>query len=139
MEVLLIALILLLLLFFVLFYYLIQQRLNEIALQLTQAQNTATKRHQLSEQWRRERAAAQDQLAILEAQLSLAPRDDLTQEEFENIDVLRQKIRHCVDELKSHGDWLGLPMELEVGEMMARFPNIDRLYRKKVAAETTPS
>jgi hypothetical protein len=97
----------------------------------------ATQHQHLAERWRRERAAAQDQLAVLEAQLSLAPRDELTQEEFENIDKLREQIRHCVDELKSHGDWLGLPMELELSEMMARFPNIDRLYRQKVAAEAT--
>jgi len=83
---------------------------------------------------RRERAFCQDKLAVLEASLSVNPRDSLTPEEVAAIDKIRKTVRTCIDELKSSGEWMGVPFDFEWNEILDRLPKVNLLYRSALAA-----
>jgi hypothetical protein len=81
---------------------------------------------------RRERSVAHDQLVLIEADLSVNPRDALTPEEIESFEGARKSIKLCNAELKKMGQWMGLPFDLEWVEIQQRQPKLNELYRKFV-------
>ena len=83
---------------------------------------------------RRERSVAHDQLVLVEADLSVNPRDELTPEEIESFEASRKAIKVCNAELKKMGQWMGLPFDLEWVEIQQRQPKLNELYRKFVEA-----
>ena len=131
-----IVLLVALLIVFVLFYavtrqdlWTISQRLRSIDAQ----QQVAVQRS--GDSLRRERAAAHDQLAVLEAGLSTQPRDALTQEELDLFEDARRVIRACNNDLKRSKEWIGLPYDLEWAEVKQRLPQLVALYRQAVQQE----
>jgi len=78
---------------------------------------------------RRERSVAHDKLVLLEAELSITPREALTPEEIETFESTRKTIKACNDSLKSMGAWIGLPFDLEWVEIQQRQPQLNELYR----------
>ena len=117
---------------FFLYHFFLQQSLREINNRLAQLQPPPPKRRSTDE-IRRERAYAHDQLVLLEASLSTQPREHLNVDELENIDRYRNTIKSCIDELKQSGEWVGLPFDFEWTEMLDRLPNVNLLYRKSVS------
>lgn len=139
-----IMLLMLMLCGFVLLYFFTQQSLRQISNRLEAIQPARASTKRSPETIRRERAFCHDKLVVLEASLSVTPREDLTAEELEEIDRARRIIKGCIDELKACGDWLGLPFDFEWAEMLERLPNVNALYRKAAAlaaaaAETAAS
>jgi hypothetical protein len=130
-----ILLLMLVLICFVLFYYLTQQSLRDISLRLTAMQPQVVQTPRRSQDTiRRERAFCQDKLAVLEASLSVNPRDSLTPEEVAAIDKIRKTVNTCIDELKSSGEWMGVPFDFEWNEILDRLPKVNLLYRSALAA-----
>jgi hypothetical protein len=78
---------------------------------------------------RRERSVAHDKLVLLEAEISITPREALTPEEIETFETSRKSIKACNDSLKSMGHWMGLPFDLEWVEIQHRQPQLNELYR----------
>ncbi len=118
---------------FVLFYFFTQQSLRQITTRLDTMQPARTTVRRSPDTIRRERAFCHDKLVVLEASLSVTPREELTAEEVDEIDRSRRVIKGCIDELKACGDWLGLPFDFEWTEILDRLPNVNVLYRKAAA------
>jgi hypothetical protein len=117
---------------FLLYYFYIQQSLTGISHQLASLQ-TPQALSRGPDLIRREKAYRHDQLVLLEADLSNYPRAFLTEEEMAVVDLARKTIKHCIDELKVSGEWLGLPFDFEWGEMVDRVPKVISLYRLTLA------
>jgi hypothetical protein len=117
---------------FLLYYFYIQQSLETLSRQLASMQpSQASVRG--PDLIRREKAYRHDQLVLLEAELSNYPRAFLTEEEMTVVEVARKNIKHCIDELKQSGEWLGLPFDFEWSEMVDRVPKVISLYRLTLA------
>lgn len=117
---------------FLIFYFQTQQNFKEIGQQLAEiqhphsgARSTETLKHEL--------AVHHDVLVLLEAEISKNKRESLTEEELQQFDVARHKIKASIAGLKANGDWIGLPYEYEWHEMLERLPNVLGLYRKAEA------
>jgi len=117
---------------FLLYYFYIQQSLAGISHQLANLQSTQALPRG-PDLIRREKAYRHDQLVLLEAELSNYPRAFLTEEEMAVVEVARKNIKHCIDELKQSGEWLGLPFDFEWSEMVDRVPKVISLYRLTLA------
>jgi hypothetical protein len=52
------------------------------------------------------------------------------------VELARKNIKHCIDELKQSGEWLGLPFDFEWNEMVDRVPKVISLYRLTLAQST---
>lgn len=131
----LLILLILLLLASVLLYYFTQQDLRNIAERLNTldtAKPQAAPRK--AEGIRRERSAALDKLALLEASFSATPREDITPEELETYEECRRAIKTSIAELKRSNEWMGLPFDLEWAEVQERLPRLTGLYRRAVEA-----
>jgi hypothetical protein len=117
---------------FLLYYFYIQQSLAVISHQLVSLQ-TPQAQPRGPDLIRREKAYRHDQLVLLEADLSNYPRAFLNEEEMAVVEVARKTIKHCIDELKVSGEWLGLPFDFEWSEMVDRVPKVISLYRLTLA------
>jgi hypothetical protein len=105
---------------------------QDAAVAQAQAQAGTGKAARNPDALRRERSVAHDKLVLIEAELSVSPREALTPEEIETFESSRKSIKACNDSLKTMGNWLGLPFDLEWVEIQQRQPNLNELYRKFV-------
>lgn len=132
----LLVLLLMLLAVALLMYYLTQQDLKNLSVRLQSLSSLSpAAQFRSPETVRRERAVALDKLLVAEAGLSVQPRDVLTDEELALFEESRLVIKRCNAELKQLQDWLGLPYDLEWGQLKERIPRLDALYRQAVLAE----
>jgi len=123
-----VLLLVLALLCFLLYYFYIQQSLGAISSQLSALQY-AKVIVRGGDVIRRETAYLHDQLILLEADLTLYPREFLDEEDMALVDLARETIKRCVGELKQSGEWLGLPFDFEWNEIMQRVPKVIALFR----------
>jgi hypothetical protein len=119
----------------ILLYFYTQQGFRDLVARIGQdaaagqAQAGASKGARNPDAVRRERSVAHDKLVLLEAELSVNPRDALTPEDIETFESSRKTIKACNDNLKTMGNWLGLPFDLEWVEIQQRQPKLNELYR----------
>jgi hypothetical protein len=132
-----ILLLTLLLILIVLLYFFTQQGFRDVVARMGSGGNipapTAAPARS-ADSVRRERSVAHDQLVLLEADLSINPREALTNEEIESFESSRKSIKLCNAELKKMGQWMGLPFDLEWVEIQQRQPKLNELYRRFVEA-----
>jgi hypothetical protein len=122
------------------FYFQTQQSLRDLTEQVGKLQPQAAMRSPNA--IRLERAAHQDRLVLMEADLNQTPRDILTEAELKQVDQARDAIKLCNDELKHTGEWIGLPFDFEWTEMFNRMPTLKTRYAASVeslAAVDNPS
>jgi len=122
------------------FYFQTQQSLRDLTDQVGKLQPQASMRSPNA--IRLERAAHQDRLVLMEADLNQTPRDILTEAELKQVDQAREAIKLCNDELKHTGEWIGLPFDFEWTEMFNRMPTLKARYAASVeslAAVDNPS
>ena len=112
------------------FYFQTQQSLRDISERVAKLQPHAAMRSPNA--IRLERAAHQDRLVLMEAELNQSPRDLLTEAELMMVDQAREAIKLCNDELKHTGEWIGLPFDFEWSEMFARMPTLKAHYATSV-------
>ncbi len=132
-----ILLLTLLLILIVLLYFFTQQGFRDVVSRLGTAgagPAPAAAPARSADAVRRERSVAHDQLVLIEADLSVNPREALTPEEIESFEGSRKSIKVCNAELKKMGQWMGLPFDLEWVEIQQRQPKLNDLYRKFVEA-----
>jgi hypothetical protein len=130
-----ILLLTLLLILIVLLYFFTQQGFRDVVSRLGStgaAPTPAAAPARSADSVRRERSVAHDQLVLLEAELSVNPREALAPEEIESFEASRKSIKLCNAELKKMGQWMGLPFDLEWVEIQQRQPQLNELYRKFV-------
>lgn len=118
----------------ILLYFYTQQGFRDLVSRIAQdpasAQGqAASKGARNHDSLRRERSVAHDKLVLLEAELSINPREALTPEEIETFESSRKTIKACNDGLKTMGNWIGLPFDLEWVEIQQRQPKLNELYR----------
>lgn len=77
---------------------------------------------------RRERVAVLDALLLLETQLSDREPLVLSEEELSMISASRERIMSISQQLKTVGDWIGAPYDLEWVEYLERLPRLKMLY-----------
>ena len=125
-----ILLLTLLLVLIVLLYFFTQQGFRDLVSRIAvqQAPPAPPPTQRSADSVRRERSVAHDQLVLLEADLAVNPREDLTAEEIESFEG-------CNAELKKMNQWMGLPFDLEWPEIQVRQPKLNELYRKFVEAQ----
>ncbi len=114
------------------FYFQTQQSLRDITNQVGKLQPQAAMRSPNA--IRLERAAHQDRLVLLEADLNQTPRDTLSEAELKQVDLARDAIKLCNDELKHTGEWIGLPFDFEWTEIFSRIPTLKERYAASVQA-----
>jgi hypothetical protein len=132
-----ILLLTLLLILIVLLYFFTQQGFRDVVARMGNGGGVpmaATASARSADSVRRERSVAHDQLVLIEADLSINPREALTPEEIESFEGSRKSIKLCNAELKKMGQWMGLPFDLEWVEIQQRQPQLNELYRKFVEA-----
>ena len=132
-----ILLLTLLLILIVLLYFFTQQGFRDVVSRLGttgSGPSPAAAPARSADAVRRERSVAHDQLVLIEADLSVNPREALTPEEIESFEGSRKSIKICNAELKKMGQWMGLPFDLEWVEIQQRQPKLNDLYRKFVEA-----
>jgi hypothetical protein len=112
------------------FYFQTQQSLRDITDQVGKLQPPVTMRSPNA--IRQERAAHQDRLVLLEADLNQTPRETLAEAELMLVDQSRDAIKLCNDELKHTGEWIGLPFDFEWTEMFSRMPTLKARYAASV-------
>jgi hypothetical protein len=112
------------------FYFQTQQSLRDITDRVGKLQPQAAMRSPNA--IRLERAAHQDRLVLLEANLNQTPRDILTEVELKQVDQARDAIKLCNDELKHTGEWIGIPFDFEWTEMFSRMPTLKARYAASV-------
>jgi hypothetical protein len=119
----------------ILLYFYTQQGFRDLVSRIAQdpasaqGQAGAAKSARNPDSLRRERSVAHDKLVLLEAELSVNPREALTPEEIETFESSRKTIKACNDGLKTMGNWIGLPFDLEWVEIQQRQPKLNELYR----------
>jgi len=114
------------------FYFQTQQSLRDITLRVGQLQPQVAMR--TPNAIRVERAAHQDRLVLMEADLNQSPRDSLVEAELTLVDQSRDAIKLCNDELKHTGEWIGLPFDFEWAEIFNRLPTLKARYAASVEA-----
>jgi hypothetical protein len=114
------------------FYFQTQQSLRDLTDQVGKLQPQAAMRSPNA--IRLERAAHQDRLVLLEADLNQTPRDTLSEAELKQVDQARDAIKLCNDELKHTGEWIGLPFDFEWTEIFSRMPTLKARYAASVQA-----
>ncbi len=114
------------------FYFQTQQSLRDITQRVGQLQPQVPMRS--ANAIRLERAAHQDRLVLMEADLNQSPRDTLAEAELTLVDQSRDAIKLCNDELKHTGEWIGLPFDFEWAEMFSRMPTLKARYAASVEA-----
>jgi hypothetical protein len=112
------------------FYFQTQQSLRDITDQVGKLQPQVSMRSPNA--IRQERAAHQDRLVLLEADLNQTPRETLVEAELILVDQSRDAIKLCNDELKHNGEWIGLPFDFEWTEMFSRMPTLKTRYAASV-------
>lgn len=133
--ILLMVLLILLLAVSLLMYYLTQQDLRSLTSRLSRLDASLAPAPRSGDTIRRERSAALDQMALMEAGLSTEPREALTPEEVDAVEQARSVVKSCNAELRRNGQWMGLPFDLEWAELQDRMPQLRQLYRQAVEAE----
>lgn len=119
----------------ILLYFYTQQGFRDLSTRITvdpAAVGASAKSQRNPESVRRERSVAHDKLVLLEAELSISPREALSPEDIETFEASRKTIKACNDSLKTMGNWIGLPFDLEWVEIQQRQPQLNALYRKFV-------
>lgn len=114
------------------FYFQTQQSLREITHRVGQLQPQVPMRS--ANAIRLERAAHQDRLVLMEADLNQSPRDALAEAEMLLVDQSRDAIKLCNDELKHTGEWIGLPFDFEWPEIFNRLPTLKARYAASIEA-----
>jgi hypothetical protein len=114
------------------FYFQTQQSLRDITQRVGQLQPQVTVRS--PDTIRIERAAHQDRLVLLEADLNQTPREVLDETELTLVDQCRDAIKLCNDELKHTGEWIGMPFDFEWTEIFSRMPTLKARYASSVEA-----
>ena len=131
-----IILLTLLLVLILLLYFFTQQGFKDVVSRMgntaAPAAQAAAEPKRNADAVRRERSVAHDQLVLMEADLSINPREALTPEDIESFEGSRKSIKICNAELKKMGQWMGLPFDLEWVEIQQRQPQLNELYRKFV-------
>ncbi|MEI7783321.1 MAG: hypothetical protein WCK08_02985 [Betaproteobacteria bacterium] len=131
-----IILLTLLLVLILLLYFFTQQGFKEVVARMgvagSPAAQAAAEPRRNADAVRRERSVAHDQLVLMEADLSVNPREALLPEDIESFESSRKSIKICNAELKKMGQWMGLPYDLEWVEIQQRQPQLNELYRKFV-------
>jgi len=117
------------------FYFQTQQSLRDITSQVGKLQPQAPMRSPNA--IRLERAAHQDRLVLMEADLNQSPREVLAEAELVQVDESRDTIKLCNDELKHIGEWIGIPFDFEWSEMFSRLPTLKSRYASSVQSLTT--
>jgi hypothetical protein len=112
------------------FYFQTQQSLRDITFRVGQLQPQVPMRS--ANAIRLERAAHQDRLVLMEADLNQSPRDALAEAEMLLVDQSRDAIKLCNDELKHTGEWIGLPFDFEWPEVFSRLPTLKARYAASV-------
>ena len=112
------------------FYFQTQQSLRDITHRVGQLQPQMTARSPNT--IRTERAAHQDRLVLLEADLNQTPRETLDETELTLVDLSRDAIKLCNDELKHTGEWIGMPFDFEWAEIFSRLPTLKARYAASV-------
>ena len=112
------------------FYFQTQQSLRDITLKVGQLQPQMAVRS--PDTIRTERAAHQDRLVLLEADLNQSPRERLDEAEMTLVDQSRDAIKLCNDELKHTGEWIGMPFDFEWVEIFSRMPTLKDRYAASV-------
>jgi hypothetical protein len=114
------------------FYFQTQQSLRDITFRVGQLQPQVPMRS--ANAIRLERAAHQDRLVLMEADLNQSPRDALAEAEMVLVDQSRDAIKLCNDELKHTGEWIGLPFDFEWPEVFSRLPTLKARYAASIEA-----
>ena len=114
------------------FYFQTQQSLRDITFRVGQLQPQVPMRS--ANAIRLERAAHQDRLVLMEADLNQSPRDALAEAEMLLVDQSRDAIKLCNDELKHTGEWIGLPFDFEWPEVFSRLPTLKARYAASIEA-----
>lgn len=131
-----IILLTLLLVLILLLYFFTQQGFKDVVARMgntaAPAAQAAAEPRRNADAVRRERSVAHDQLVLMEADLSVNPREALMPEDIESFESCRKSIKICNAELKKMGQWMGLPFDLEWVEIQQRQPQLNELYRKFV-------
>jgi hypothetical protein len=114
----------------IIFYFQTQQSLRDISDKVAKLQPQTISRY--PNVIRQERAVNQDQLVLLEVELTQNQPDKLNEEDIQKVESVRNVIKRCNDELKQTGDWMGIPFDLEWTDMFNRMPILKSLYRASV-------
>ena len=112
------------------FYFQTQQSLRDISQRVGQLQPQVPARS--PDTIRTERAAHQDRLVLLEADLNQSPRNVLDETELTLVDQCRDAIKLCNDELKHTGEWIGMPFDFEWPEIFSRMPTLKACYAASI-------
>ena len=112
------------------FYFQTQQSLRDITDRVGKLQPQVAARSPNA--IRLERAAHQDRLVLMEADLNQSPREILAESELMQVDQSRDAIKLCNDELKHTGEWIGIPFDFEWAEMFSRLPTLKARYAASV-------
>ncbi len=125
-----IILLTLLLVLILLLYFFTQQGFKDVVARMgntAPAAQAAAEPKRNADAVRRERSVAHDQLVLMEADLSINPRDALMPEDIESFESCRKSIKVCNAELKKMGQWMGLPFDLEWVEIQKGQPQLNDL------------
>ena len=77
---------------------------------------------------RREKALLLEPLNTLETHLFEEKRNALESDELLVIDDIRSKVRHLIARLKTMGQWMGPPFDLDWSESLDHLPIVKQLY-----------
>lgn len=105
----------------------IQARLREI--------RDAELREQKANALRAERTALMDPITMLEATIQSRAEKTLFEEELNQIEITRTRIKGITDELIHNQQWLGAPYDLEWHELLERIPLVKSAF---LAANFSP-
>lgn len=105
----------------------IQARLREI--------RDAELREQKANALRAERTALMDPITMLEATIQSRAEKTLFEEELNQIEITRTRIKGITDELIHNQQWLGAPYDLEWHELLERIPLVKNAF---LAANFSP-
>lgn len=77
-----------------------------------------------------DRAGIMDPLVLLEVSLGQPGGEEITEEQLQQIDAARTSVKSISAQLKSAGEWMGPPYDLEWVELLDRMPRLKANYQK---------
>ncbi len=116
------------------FYYLTLQNLAAVKREVNKLRDQADDAR-ASALLRNKRARCYQQLMTLEADIQARPRDSLSDEETDLVELNREEIQNYVSALKKSGNWMGLPFDLEWQDMWNNLPQLRNLYLAAVTQQ----
>ncbi len=102
-------------------------QLREIQYKLEQIQEHEARVMRSPDTLRHKRTDLTESLMLIEAELQSGRRTEMTEEEFQNFEIVRQDIIDINEELKALDAWLGAPYDLEWVEILERLPTMQSL------------